>query len=50
MLQKYYRQLFYRRDGERNPKIDYKCLMTATFRHYIWKAISAEARKEERQT
>ena len=45
MLQKSYRQLFYRGDGERSPKIDVKCFITATFGHYIWKAISAEASK-----
>jgi len=39
VLQKSYRLLLYRGDRERSPKIDVKCVITATFGHYIWKAI-----------
>jgi len=35
MLQKYYQELLYRRDGERSLKIDVKCLIIATFEPYI---------------
>ena len=47
VLQKSYWLLLYRRDRERSPKIDVKCVITATFGHYIWKAIPQEASQRE---